>query len=149
MPLSPLRTLPWAASMFAAAAFSGPALALTPGQGKLLLTLGTPGTAGPLEATLVFLNACEAGIEQPGLWAHGGWASTFLREGAGALIAPSWTVSDRGASCFAETFYRHAATGLPLGEAARLSRCEIARRSPVDRIAYAVYAAPQSRLYLQ
>ena len=113
------------------------------------ILLGTPGTAGPLEATLVFLNACEAGIEQPGLWAHGGWASTFLREGAGALIAPSWTVSDRGASCFAETFYRHAATGLPLGEAARLSRCEIARRSPVDRIAYAVYAAPQSRLYLQ
>jgi hypothetical protein len=110
---------------------------------------GTPGTAGPLEAALVFLNACEAGIEQPGLWAHGGWASTFLREGVGALIAPSWTVSDRGASCFAETFYRHAATGVSLGEAARLSRCAIAKRSPIDRIAYAVYAAPQSRLYLQ
>lgn len=110
---------------------------------------GTPGTAGPLTAALIFLNACEAGIEQPGLWAHGGWASTFLREGVGALIAPSWTVSDRGASCFAETFYRHAATGVALGEAARLSRCAIAKRSPIDRIAYAVYAAPQSRLYLQ
>ena len=110
---------------------------------------GAPGTAGPLEAALVFLNACEAGIEQPGLWAHDGWASAFLREGVGALIAPSWTVSDRGASCFAQTFYRHAAAGISLGEAARLSRCEIAKRSPIDRIAYAVYAAPQSRLYLQ
>ncbi len=113
------------------------------------IRLSEPGVAGPLDAGMVFLNACEAGIEQPGLWAHGGWASQFLRAGVGALIAPSWTISDRGAGAFAESFYRHAAAGCTLGEAARRARCELAPRSPLDRIAYAVYAAPQSHLHLQ
>jgi hypothetical protein len=46
MPLPPLRALTWAAFVSTAAALSSPALALTPGQGKLLLTGGVSSIDG-------------------------------------------------------------------------------------------------------
>lgn len=113
------------------------------------ILLTAPGTAGPLDGTLIFLNACEAGIEQPGTWAHDGWISKLLLAGCGAVVAPSWTITDRGASGFAEKFYRGAATGIPLGEAARRARQTIGRCGNVDRLSYAIYALPQSRLHLE
>lgn len=113
------------------------------------ILLTAPGTAGPLDGALVFLNSCEAGIEQPGTWAHDGWISKFLLAGIGAVVAPSWTISDRGASGFAEIFYRGAATGIPLGEAGRRARLASDRCGHLDRLGYAVYALPQSRLQLE
>lgn len=112
------------------------------------IVLTAPGVAGPLDGALVFLNACEAGIEQPGVWAHDGWISKFLLSGVGAVVAPSWIISDRGASGFAESFYHGAATGVTLGEAARRARQAIGRCGNVDRLSYAIYALPQSRLQL-
>jgi len=103
-----------------------------------------PGTAGELDGALVFLNACQAGIEQRGLWQHNGWASKFLHAGVGAVVAPSWTVTDEGALGFASHFYRYAKHGLALSEAARLARRQIGRTGNLDRIGYAVYATPMA-----
>lgn len=107
--------------------------------------LARPGECGGLDGALVFLNACQAGIEQRGLWGHGGWASKLLDAGAGAVVAPSWTVTDAGAMGFAENFYRNAKTGMSLSEAARLARRAIAHRGNLDRIGYAIYAAPTAQ----
>ncbi len=104
-----------------------------------------PGERGSLDGALVFLNACQAGIEQRSLWGHGGWASKLLDAGAGAVVAPSWTVTDAGAMGFAEHFYRNAKTGISLSEAARLARRAIAHRGNLDRIGYAIYAAPTAQ----
>ena len=103
-----------------------------------------PGTAGSIDGALVFLNACQAGIEQRGLWSHGGWASQLLYAGVGAVRAPSWTVTDAGALGFAEHFYRNAHSGLSLSESARRARRQIGHTGNLDRIGYAVYAAPNA-----
>lgn len=104
------------------------------------------GQRGPLDGALIFINACRANIAEPGLWGHDGWAGAFLRSGAGAVIAPAWTVSDRGAGLFAEGLYRGAAAGHSLGEAARRARLHAAATGSADRHGYAVFASPAARL---
>lgn len=111
---------------------------------KTDIPISDPGTLGALEGALVFLNACQAGIEQRGLWQHDGWASKFLHAGVGAVIAPSWSVSDSGALGFAEHFYRNAKSGLSLSESARRARKQIGHLGNLDRIGYAVYATPNA-----
>lgn len=108
--------------------------------------LPRPGQTGALDGALVFLNACQAGIEQRGLWGHSGWASKLLDAGAGAVIAPSWTVTDSGAKGFAEQFYRHAKSGMSLAEAVRRARRDIVHTGNLDRIGYALYAAPTAQV---
>jgi hypothetical protein len=104
------------------------------------------GSAAPLEGAAVVLNACEAGIPGRGLSGHGGWADAFLRAGAGAFVAPSWSVGDRTAARFARAFYRRLEDGETFGEAARRARVDARRAGDPDRLAYAVYAAPGARL---
>lgn len=105
------------------------------------------GQRGPLDGSLIFINACRANMSYPSLWGHEGWTGVFLRAGVGALIAPAWTVSDIGAARFAEVLYHGAATGLSLGEAARLARVRMADEDPSnpDRLGYAVIASPSTR----
>ncbi len=108
------------------------------------IPIPSPGTVGPIEGALVFLNACQAGIEERGLWSHSGWASKLLYAGVGAVVAPSWTITDAGALGFAECFYRNAHSGLSLSESARLARKQIGHTGNLDRIGYAVYAMPNA-----
>mgnify|MGYP000302426937 CR=1 FL=1 len=94
-------------------------------------------------------SACPL-LRKPALAAGSVLATAaLLLAGCGAVVAPSWTITDRGASGFAEKFYRGAATGIPLGEAARRARQTIGRCGNVDRLSYAIYALPQSRLHLE
>lgn len=104
------------------------------------------GQRSALDGALVFINACRANIAEPGLWGHDGWAGAFLRAGAGAVVAPSWTVSDRGAALFAERLYQSSAGGQLLGEAARQARLQAASRGSADRLGYSVFASPTARL---
>ena len=101
---------------------------------------GTLGAAGP-----AFINACRANVAEPGLWGHDGWAGAFLRADAGAVIAPAWTVSARGAGLFAEGLHRGVAAGRSLGEAARRTRVSAAAAGSTDRHGYAVFASPAAR----
>lgn len=92
---------------------------------------------------LVFLNACRTGRTGLSLTGLGGWAPAFLAAGAGAFLAPLWSMKDSRASAFAEAFYRHFLGGSPLGEAVRLSRLELRERFPGDAsgLGYVVFGA--------
>ena len=63
--------------------------------------------AGPF----VFLNACQVGADKRVLGDYGGLASTLLRIGAAAVVAPLWNVDDAVAAAIARDFY--AATWTP------------------------------------
>jgi CHAT domain-containing protein len=54
---------------------------------------------------LVFMNACEVGRPQPALVGVGGFAVAFLELGAGAVLAPLWSVEDGIAHEVATDFY--------------------------------------------
>jgi hypothetical protein len=53
----------------------------------------------------VFLNACEVGREVPALSGVGGFADSFIKLGASAVVAPLWSVKDDLAHQVALEFY--------------------------------------------
>jgi len=53
----------------------------------------------------VFLNACQVASDKRVLGDYGGFASTLLRIGATAVVAPLWNVDDDIAALFARDFY--------------------------------------------
>lgn len=65
--------------------------------------------AGPF----VFLNACQVGADKRVLGDYGGLASTLLRIGAGAVVAPLWNVDDGVAATIAHDFYAATWSGTP------------------------------------
>lgn len=78
------------------------------------------GIVGLLAATrpIVFLNACEVGRGAPALTGLGGFAPSFIRLGAAAVIAPVWSVDDVDAHEAAREFYAavKADPGVPLSK---------------------------------
>jgi hypothetical protein len=54
---------------------------------------------------VVFLNACEVGRGAPALVGLGGFAASFVKLGAAAVIAPLWSVDDKIAHSIASDFY--------------------------------------------
>lgn len=56
----------------------------------------------------VFINACEVGRPAPALAGVGGFAETFIRMGARAVLAPLWSVRDDIAFAVAQEFYERA-----------------------------------------
>lgn len=93
---------------------------------------------------LVFLNACETGRGAPALVGLGGWASRFLRAGAGAFIGTTWAVPDAAAAAFARSFYCRLTAGEPLGRAVEGARAAI-RALGAARLAYTVFGDPSAR----
>ena len=53
----------------------------------------------------VFLNACQVASDETVLGDYAGFASTLLRIGAGAVVAPLWNVKDDVAHTVARSFY--------------------------------------------
>ena len=103
--------------------------------------------AGRFAAPLVFLNACRTDGQAPLYTTVEGWASSFLRAGAGAFIGSLWEVSDISASIYAQAFYQAALGGHTLGESARRAR-EAIRDNPGDPtwLAYALYGDPAATI---
>jgi hypothetical protein len=99
--------------------------------------------AGRLADPLVFLNACRTDGQAPLYTTVEGWASSFLRAGAGAFIGSLWEVTDTSASTYAQHFYSAALKGHSLGESARQARNAI-RDNPSDPswLAYTLYGDP-------
>jgi len=91
-------------------------------------------------APLVFMNACRTDGQAPMYTTMEGWASSFLRAGAGAFVGSLWEVVDRSASTYAQEFYRAALSGDTLGESSRKARAAI-REEPGDPtwLAYTLY----------
>ena len=69
---------------------------------------GMDGVEAAFNATrpIVFLNACEVGRPAPALVGIGGFAASFIRLGASAVIAPLWSVKDSIAHEIAMEFYK-------------------------------------------
>lgn len=61
-------------------------------------------------APVVFLNACEVGRPAPALSGAGGLVKSWADVGAGAVIAPLWSVRDETAHKIACEFYRRITT---------------------------------------
>jgi hypothetical protein len=91
---------------------------------------------------VVFINACQAGRTGMALTGIGGWASRFVRAGAGAFIGAHWSVIDEPAFGFAREVYSRLLAGVPIGRAVRDARLAI--RTPGDPtwLAYTVFADP-------
>ena len=56
-----------------------------------------------------------------GLTGMGGWASRFLKAGAGGFLGAYWSIHDEPALDFAKAFYTRLFAGDPVGKAARRS----------------------------
>ncbi len=92
-----------------------------------------------------FLNACHSGRQGQGLTSLSGWAPRLLAFGAGAVVAPLWTVSDRSALAFATSFYNHLPTDT-VGDALRAARRQGIASGDPTWLAYSVFAHPQARV---
>ena len=109
--------------------------------------------AGPL----VFLNACQVGADEVVLGSYGGFATTLLRIGAGAVVAPLWNVDDDVAGTLAEAFYAQtwtAAEPVSVGEAMRGIRAGYTKDAvtagtagiTATLVAFQVFGHPRMRL---
>jgi hypothetical protein len=98
-----------------------------------------------LSSPLIFLNACRSAGEVHGLSDLSGWASQFLRAGAGAFIGTLWAVRSGTAREFAQEFYRllNGPEPQPLGSAVLAARRSVAEESGDPTwLAYTVYGNP-------
>ncbi|MCA9662548.1 MAG: CHAT domain-containing protein, partial [Myxococcales bacterium] len=98
------------------------------------------------ERPLVFLNACKVARAENLLSGYAGWAPAFLRAGAGAVVAPLWSVGDGAARRFAEGFYSALLAGKTFADAANIGRHHARKLGDPTWLAYVVYAAPHGRL---
>lgn len=95
---------------------------------------------------VVFLNACQTGLASIGLTDIGGWADSFIENGAGAFIGTLWPVEDQFAHQFCEAFYEGLWANKTIAEAARDARKAIKDQGTKTWLAYTVFAHPLARL---
>lgn len=92
-----------------------------------------------------FLNACHSGRQGQGLTHLSGWAPRLLELGAGAIVAPLWTVNDEQALAFAQAFYDQLPDAT-IGEALRRARRQGVESGDPTCLAYSAFAHPQARV---
>jgi hypothetical protein len=139
-------------------------------EGIVLLTKDGSGAVKPIFLTpievengdlragpLVFLNACQVGADKRVLGSYGGFATTLLRIGASAVVAPLWNIDDDVAASVAQSFYEQAwttAEPVGVGEAMRSIRARytedaVEARTPgvtATLVAFQVFGHPRLRL---
>ncbi len=101
------------------------------------------------ERALVFLNACKVARAENLLSGFAGWAPSFLGAGAGAVVAPLWSVGDGAALRFAEGFYAALLGGASFSSAAKLARERARKLGDPTWLAYVVYAASNGHMILE
>jgi hypothetical protein len=94
---------------------------------------------------LVFLNGCETGRVGPVLTEWGGWPNVFLRAGAGVFVGSSWSVRDKPAAVFCQTFYSALLSDRMLYEAASAARQAAKQLGDASWLAYKVYGHPSAK----
>lgn len=92
------------------------------------------------------LNACHSGRESWAITSIGGWANRLISFGAGLFLGPLWTVADKPALKFTQTFYECLLDGETVAQAVRESRLAARRDGDPSWLAYSVYAHPNARL---
>jgi hypothetical protein len=116
--------------------------ALTANQVRFFANLRTRLPDRPM----VIINACETGRRGRALVGTGGMAETFVRKGAGAVVAALWAVGDGAAFVFSQTFYETLLKGGTLVKATLLARAAARRTLEPTWLAYTVYGHPYARL---
>lgn len=89
---------------------------------------------------VVVLNAC--GLAQGARTGADAFASAFLAGGAGAFVGCMWSVGDRPALAFAETFYSALRSGKTVCEAVKAARQKARAEGDASWLAYTAYAHP-------
>jgi hypothetical protein len=107
-----------------------------------MIATGSLASARPL----VFMNACRSAGEAPLYTRLSGWASNFMRAGAGAFVGSLWAVRDSSAKLFAQTFYEAVNGGLNMGEASLRARKAISVDHDPTWLAYTVYGDPRATI---
>jgi CHAT domain-containing protein len=95
---------------------------------------------------MVFINACETGRRGRVLVGTGRMAETFVRKGAGAVIAALWAVGDGSALTFSRSFYEAFRNGETLTKATIAGRAAARKALEPTWLAYTVYGHPYARL---
>jgi CHAT domain-containing protein len=100
---------------------------------------------------LVFLNACEVGRQQAALTGAGGFPAALIGLGAGAVIAPTWSVKDTIAHQIALDFYNKLKVDreMPLAAIFREIRERAYRDGEDTYAAYCFYGDPLARLWTE
>jgi CHAT domain-containing protein/pimeloyl-ACP methyl ester carboxylesterase len=111
--------------------------------------------------TLVFFNACESGRLRRGerltparrkkmvsarvaeMGKGVSFAEAFMRGGVANLLATYWSVGDRAATVFAETFYVRIMKGATAGEAIQAGRGAVKKTGSKDWADYTFYGEPE------
>lgn len=93
---------------------------------------------------IVVINACQVGESRNALTSLGGFAEAFLSQGAGAFVAPLWSVGDAEASVFSIEFYERLRAGDTLSEAAIAARDAARKPKPSGELGSS-FAAPIKR----
>jgi len=91
---------------------------------------------------MVMLNACQVGRQAHRLTEIGGFASAFLKAGAGIFISTLWSVGDYAAQAFTEELYLQLQNGKNLADASHLARESARNAGDASWIAYTVYGNP-------
>jgi len=100
------------------------------------------GLSGPL----IFLNACQIGRSGMSLTDIGGWASQFMRAGAGGFIGAYWSIYDKAANDFTQVFYSKLLSGMEIGRAVKETRLAIKPLGDPTWLAYTVFADPLAKV---
>jgi CHAT domain-containing protein len=74
-----------------------------------------------------------------------GWPNVFLRAGAGAFVGSSWSVRDKPAALFCQTFYDALLNDRMLYEAASAAREAAKQLGDASWLAYKVYGHPGAK----
>ncbi len=94
------------------------------------------------DTSLVFLNACDAGVGGTNFVDQTGFARVFLEMGAKVVIAPIWSIESTKAAQVATDFYWAVfRNGISVGEAMRQALARVDFRDPASRtvLAYRLY----------
>lgn len=95
---------------------------------------------------LVVLNACQVGRQGEDLTSLGGFARAFLEAGASAFVSCLWSVNQKPARIFVETFYARLLRGDTVASAALAGRTAARAEGDGTWLAYVVYARPDAVL---
>jgi CHAT domain-containing protein len=101
-------------------------------------------------ATMVFVNACKTGQSGTSIAGVSGFADAFLRpnskRGAAAVVGALWSVDDKLALKFAESFYRAMRDdGMTLVEASKHARNAAKDQTDFSWLAYTFYGNPLAK----
>jgi hypothetical protein len=93
---------------------------------------------------MVFLNACEVGKPVPGLDGVSGFATSFMRLQASAVVAPLWAVQGKAALDVTTRFYSAAFAGIPFARILQEIRKDAytGEAPPDSYAAYCLYGDP-------